>query len=74
MFKLIKDFNLNYMPVSMSYNTNMNRQFSQVKLRDLNAVSTGSVNPMDLTFSKDFMWNRQFDIKYDLTKAIKFSL
>jgi cell surface protein SprA len=73
MFKLIKDFNLNYMPVSMSYNTNMNRQFSQVKLRDLNAVSTGSVNPMDLTFSKDFMWNRQFDIKYDLTKAIKFS-
>ncbi|MDD4990688.1 MAG: cell surface protein SprA [Paludibacter sp.] len=72
LFKIIKDFNLNYMPLSVSFNTNMDRRFSQVKLRDLNATSTG-VNPMDLTFSKDFMWNRQFDIKYDLTKAIKFS-
>jgi cell surface protein SprA len=71
-FKLIKDFNFYYLPSSLNFNTNMNRQFSQVKLRDLNAVSS-TATPMDLTFSKDFMWNRQFDIKYDLTKAIKFS-
>jgi len=70
-FKIIKDFNLNYLPASLSYNTNMNRQYSQVKLRDFNAVSSGEA--LDLTFSKDFMWNRQFDIKYDLTRAMKFS-
>ena len=69
-FKLIKDFNFYYLPTSLSYNTNMNRQFSQVKLRDLTSTSKVA---MDTTFSKSFMWNRQFDIKFDLTKAIKLS-
>ena len=73
-FKILKDFNFYYLPTSLSFNTNMNRQFSQVILRDLNSgAATTSTSPMDLTFSKDFMWNKQFDIKYDLTKAIKFS-
>ncbi|HEY5593506.1 MAG TPA: cell surface protein SprA [Paludibacter sp.] len=73
-FKIIKDFNFYYLPTSLNFNSNMNRQYSQVKLRDLNVPSTGVGIPLDLTFSKDFMWNRQFDIKYDLTRAIKFSL
>jgi len=76
LFKIVKDFNLNYLPNSMSFNTNMNRQYSQVKLRDLNVSSTpaGVGETLDMTFSKDFMWNRQFDIKYDLTRSLKFSL
>ncbi|HLP06276.1 MAG TPA: cell surface protein SprA [Paludibacter sp.] len=74
-FKIIKDFNLYYLPVSLGYNTNMNRRYSQVKLRDLNAAGAGSSeNPVEFTFSKDFMWNRNFDIKYDLSKALRFSL
>lgn len=75
-FKIIKDFNFYYLPSSFSFNTNLNRQYSQVKLRNLNAGSLIQTvgQPVDLTFSKDFMWNRQFDIKYDLTRAIKFSL
>ena len=28
---------------------------------------------MDLTFSKDFTWDRNFDFKYDLTKNMKFT-
>jgi cell surface protein SprA len=74
--KLIKDFNLNYLPSSLSLNTNMNRQYSQVKLRDLNGSSSNAsaVDALALTSSRDFMWNRQFDFKYDLTRAIKFSL
>lgn len=75
-FKLIQDFNFYYLPSSLSFNTNLNRQFSQVKLRDLNLSGYGQTDPqaVDLTFSKDFMWNRQFSIKYDLSKALKFSL
>jgi len=74
-FKIVKEFNLNYLPASLSYNNNMNRQYSQVKLRDFNTVSSGptSNEALDLTFSKDFMWNRQFDFKYDLSRAMKFS-
>ncbi|OIP84554.1 MAG: cell surface protein SprA [Porphyromonadaceae bacterium CG2_30_38_12] len=70
-FKLITDFNFNYLPSAISYNTDMNRQFSQVKLRDLTGLSAQN---FDLNFSKDFMWNRNFSINYDMTKALKFSL
>ena len=69
--KIVKEFNFNYMPSSLSYNNNMTRMFTQTILRDLN--KSESTGPMDLMYSKDFMWNRQFDIKYDLTRAIKLS-
>ncbi len=70
-FKILSDMNFNYLPSSLSFNTDMNRQFSQVKLRDLMQVNT--VNNFEMNFSKDFMWNRNFDIKYDLTKSLHFS-
>jgi len=70
-FKILSDINFNYLPSSLSFNTDMNRQFSQVKLRDLMQVNT--VNNFEMNFSKDFMWNRNFDIKYDLTKSLHFS-
>jgi cell surface protein SprA len=73
-YKIFKDFNLNYLPSSLSYNSNMNRQYSQMKLRDLSEGTTGTNDALQLSASRDFMWNRQFDIKYDLTRAIKFSL
>ena len=73
-FKIIKDFNFNYMPSMISFNTNLNRQYSQVRLRDLSSFTNGmSSGNLDLTSSKDFRWNRQFNIKYDLSKAINFS-
>jgi hypothetical protein len=71
-FKIVKDFNFNYMPTSLSFNTDMNRAFSQLKLRDL-AGSTG-MNDFDLSFSNDFMWNKDFNIQWDLSRALKFSL
>jgi len=74
-FKIIKDFNFYYLPSSLSFNTNMNRQYSQTQLRDLSSgLTDSSISDALNTFSSDFMWNKQFDIKYDLTKAIKFSL
>ena len=69
--KIVKEFNFNYLPSSLSFNNNMSRLFTQTILRDLN--KSESTVPMDLMYSKDFMWNRQFDIKYDLTRSIKLS-
>ena len=74
-FKIIKDFNFNYMPSSFSFLSNLDRQYSQVKLRDLSITSTDQTagDNLNLTSSKNFMWNNQFDVKYDLTRAIKFT-
>ncbi len=74
--KLIKELNFNYLPNSLAFNTNLNRQYSQIKLRDFNPNMSVEENneSLDVSFSKDFMWNRQFDFKWDLTKALRFSL
>ncbi len=72
-FRIIKDFNFYYLPTTMSFNTSMVRQFSQIKLRDFN-VSGSTDAPVDLTFSKDFMWTRQFNIGYNLSKGISLNL
>lgn len=70
-FRIIKDFNIYYLPQNWSFNTEMTRTFTQTVLRDFSG--SNSVND-DLIFSKDFMWNRDFSIAYDLSKSIKFSL
>ena len=72
--KLLKEFNIYYLPQSWAFNTNMHRSFSHLKMRDFDtSTEPASNNQLDLTFSKDFTWDRNFDFKYDLTKNIKFS-
>lgn len=73
--KFLSEFNLYYLPQSWGFNTNMHRSFSELKMRNFNAVDAGESanNDLDLSFSKDFTWDRNFDFKYDLTKNLKFS-
>lgn len=66
--KWIKELNLYYLPQSWAFTTDMYRNFTHMKMRDL----TGGMSS-DPIFSKDWMWNRNFDFKYDLTKTLKFS-
>ena len=70
--KAIKELNFYYLPQSWSFNTNMHRTYSHMKMRDL--TGDESAQNMDLTFSKDFTWDRNVTFKYDLTKNMKFSL
>ncbi len=68
--KVLKEMNFYYLPQSWGFNTNMHRTFSHMKMRDLGGSSGSN---MDLTYSKDFTWDRNVDFKYDLTKNMKFS-
>ena len=73
--KFLSELNFYYLPQSWAFNTNMRRTFTHLKMRDFNTADLGGAtdNEMELTFSKDFTWDRNFDFKYDLTKNIKFS-
>ncbi|MBE0653622.1 MAG: cell surface protein SprA, partial [Bacteroidales bacterium] len=65
--RLIRDFNFYYMPSQLSFRTDLNRAYMEKKLRNLN-------NPLleiEPTFKKDFLWNRFYDLKYDLTRSLK---
>ena len=73
--KFLSELNFYYLPQSWAFNTNMRRTFTHLKMRDFNTADLGATaqKDMDLTFSKDFTWDRNFDFKYDLTKNLKFS-
>ena len=68
--KVLKEMNFYYLPQSWAFRMNMHRTFSHMKMRDL---AGSSAQAMDLTYSKDFTWDRNVDIKYDLTKNMKFT-
>jgi cell surface protein SprA len=66
-FKLIKDFNLYVKPSMISFRTNMARRYSEIQLRN---VATPGLK-IDPTFNKNFNWNRNFDVKWDLSRNLK---
>lgn len=74
-YKIIGDFNLYYLPNSIGYSTTLARQYNEVQLRNLNNpdVSYSDPNNALLSNSKNFVWIRKFDMKYDLSRALKFS-
>ena len=74
-FKIISDINFNYLPSSISYNTTLARQYNEIQLRNLGNedISYTDVNNPLLSNSKDFIWNRKFDFKYDLSRGLKFT-
>lgn len=76
-WRVIKDFGINYEPSVLAFSTTMNRLYSERQLRDLEGsmnLDYHDVNNSLLSSSKDFTWDRQFELKYDLTKNLKFQL
>lgn len=67
---LIRDFNLYYLPSQLSFRTDMNRNYNEMLYRDVS--NTGIELP--LSVSKDWYWNRQFNIKYKLSNSLQLSL
>jgi cell surface protein SprA len=66
--RLIKDFNFNLMPSQLSFMTDMNRMYSERKMRNLDKPDI-LIQP---TYNKDFTWNRIYDLRYDITRTLKF--
>ncbi len=64
--KLIKEFNFNLIPNSLSFNSSINRYFSSRKFR--------IPDTPELTFDdRQFNWERRYDLNWNLTKALKLN-
>ena len=64
--RAIKDFNFYYMPSMLSVTSDITRNYREVLTRNLD-------NPDYLispTYDKDFMWNRNYAFKFNLTKGL----
>jgi cell surface protein SprA len=66
-FALIKEMNFYYMPSQIAFTTDINRNYNEVKNRNItNDAFTQTF------FNKTFNFNRTYQLRYDLTKNIKF--
>ncbi len=71
--KTVKNLSIGYVPNSVSFSTNLNRYYYELQNRDLTAQSAGASNLIPLSFSKNFMWNSNFDLNWNLTSNMKLS-
>jgi cell surface protein SprA len=66
-FRIIKDFNFSLKPARVSLGTGMQRTYSEEKMRNID-------NPnllMDATVDKNWKWDRNIGIQWDLSKSLK---
>lgn len=70
--RIFKEFGINYLPQSIAFNTDMSRHYYELQTRDLENTYGGN-NEIPISTSKDFLWNRDFSIRWDITKALKLN-
>ena len=69
-YDILKRFGLNYLPQSVSFNTEMTRSYHELQERDLESTENSQ---LPLTFSEQFLWNREFNLKWNLTQNLHLS-
>ena len=68
---ILKKWALNYLPQNISANTEMTRNYSERLERDLENLE--QVNDSLVTYSSQFLWNRDLSLRWDLTKNLHLS-
>ncbi len=71
--KLIRDLNFYYLPTQIAFSTSMNRSYSELQLRSFNMPYVKDTTFPFMTYDKDWTWDRTSDIKFNLTKSLKFT-
>lgn len=64
---MLRDFNFYLSPNQISFRSDMNRQYSELQYRNLS-------NPefiLPASYEKNWIWNRYYDIRYNLTRNMK---
>ena len=69
--KVLKDFDLSFLPSSLTLNSNLTRYYYELQSRDLTSTSSDEIFP--LTVSKNFLWNTDLAINWNVTKNLKLN-
>ncbi|MGN1376258.1 MAG: cell surface protein SprA [Prevotella sp.] len=69
-FDIFKRFGFNWLPQNLSFNTEMIRNYYELQERDMESAEG---NQLPATFSSQFLWNREFSIRWDFTKNLHMS-
>lgn len=67
-YDILKQMAFNWLPQNISANSEMTRNYYEMQERDLDDLgSYGTIQP---TFSSQFLWNREFSLRWDLTQNL----
>ena len=69
-FDILKRFGLNWLPQNITFNTDILRNYYELQERDMESLEDSQ---LPLTFSEQFLWNRDFTLRWDLTKNLHFN-
>ena len=67
--KFFKEWEINYLPNSISFLTNMSRYYYEQQTRS----ETDIMFQLPVSVSKNFLWDRQLQMTWNLTKSINLS-
>jgi len=73
--KLLQSVNINYLPDNIAVSSNLMRNYGETQLRDLNAYAQGITDTQRhyLSYSRNFYWDRDLQITWDLTRNLRSS-
>lgn len=66
---IMREFQFSPLPASMGASMDMNRTYSEMKQRNITGYND-IFTPTN--FNKNFVWNRNYDLRWDITKNLKF--
>lgn len=69
--RILRELQLNYLPQSISFNTDLTRTYYEYQERDMDNLANTANIP--LVYTSTFLWNRNFALRWDLTKNLKMN-
>lgn len=71
--QVLKSYQINYLPSKISFSTSMLRNYSEQQVRNY-IPGVGDADPLPATFIQNFVWDRAFNLNWNLTNNLQFSL
>lgn len=68
-WKLLSDFNFNFLPSNISFSSNINRQLNRQNYRLVDVEGIG----LQTLYQRNYLFNYQYGFNYNLTKSLKLN-
>lgn len=68
-WKMLSDFNFNYLPTNISFSSNVLRQYNRQQFRQVEVEGIG----LDPLYRRNYLFNYNYGFNYNLTKALRFN-
>jgi cell surface protein SprA len=68
-WKILSDFNFNYLPQSINFSSTILRQFNRQQFRNVEVEGI----PIDPLYRRNYFFNYQYGFNYNITRALKFN-